>query len=441
MAIATFDFTNLRIILPSGDVTIEVERDLYSAWKRAVLLSSANMSAPPAFRPSVGGDSLSPGIEAGAYYFLQNQDGWRIRPAEEDASVTFTGNLAAEDPALSMTVPTIGAFTVLLNGLQPITQSVELLLLAQQDANYLGEVFYDSVGGAAGTEFPVGTASTPSNNVSDFFAIADRLGLKHMRIINSMFAPDRDMQGWDVGGLGVTARFDTGGFDVSGSEIHDLDVIGDFSASTNVRIDRGHALTLINFQGHVHDSGLVGTLSLAGSTVFVRCFSSVVGQSTPVVDCQDLVLDVSFRGLHGGMEIRNFSQVGNKMSVDIDSGRLILGASVTQGDIVIRGVGVLEDGTGPAVVPNTDGFLDATDAHTGLGVIDELRKLMRNKMVTDPVTGVLTVFDDDGTTVLFQANLFEDAGGLQAYRGKGAERRERLALLDVFGPEFGLEFS
>ena len=54
-------------------------------------------------------------------------------------------------------------------------------------------------------------------------------------------------------------------------------------------------------------------------------------------------------------------------------------------------------------------------------------KLLRNKQITNPATGKLTVYDDDGTTVLLQGDLFEDSAGTQAYRGQGAERRERLA--------------
>jgi hypothetical protein len=53
-------------------------------------------------------------------------------------------------------------------------------------------------------------------------------------------------------------------------------------------------------------------------------------------------------------------------------------------------------------------------------------KLLRNKQITDPVTGKMTVYDDDGTTVLLQGDLFEDALGSIPYRGQGAERRERL---------------
>lgn len=50
----------------------------------------------------------------------------------------------------------------------------------------------------------------------------------------------------------------------------------------------------------------------------------------------------------------------------------------------------------------------------------------RNKFITDPVTGLATLYADDGTTVLAQGEIFEDAAGTQPYRGKGAERRERL---------------
>lgn len=55
-----------------------------------------------------------------------------------------------------------------------------------------------------------------------------------------------------------------------------------------------------------------------------------------------------------------------------------------------------------------------------------LAKLSRNKMITDPSTGTLTIYADDGVTPLLTGSLYEDAAGTQPYRGKGAERRERL---------------
>lgn len=71
-----------------------------------------------------------------------------------------------------------------------------------------------------------------------------------------------------------------------------------------------------------------------------------------------------------------------------------------------------------------------TTAHTDSGVMGGLLallgKLARNKTVTDPTTGTITVYDDDGVTPLLTAALFQDVGGTTAYAGAGADRRDRL---------------
>jgi len=54
-----------------------------------------------------------------------------------------------------------------------------------------------------------------------------------------------------------------------------------------------------------------------------------------------------------------------------------------------------------------------------------IEQILRNKFITDPDTGVATVYDDAGNP-LISGDIFEDAAGTQPYRGRGAERRERL---------------
>lgn len=54
-------------------------------------------------------------------------------------------------------------------------------------------------------------------------------------------------------------------------------------------------------------------------------------------------------------------------------------------------------------------------------------KLLRNKVVTNPATGVMTVYDDDNATVLYTANAYEDVAGTMPFDGTGANRRDRLA--------------
>lgn len=55
-----------------------------------------------------------------------------------------------------------------------------------------------------------------------------------------------------------------------------------------------------------------------------------------------------------------------------------------------------------------------------------IAKLLRNRFITDPASGIATLYDDDGVTPLLAGQLYENAAGTQTYRGQGAERRERL---------------
>lgn len=59
--------------------------------------------------------------------------------------------------------------------------------------------------------------------------------------------------------------------------------------------------------------------------------------------------------------------------------------------------------------------------------VDLATAILKNKTVTDPSTGLMTVYDTDGVTPLLNAQLYENVSGTQTYRGQGAERREALA--------------
>lgn len=56
-----------------------------------------------------------------------------------------------------------------------------------------------------------------------------------------------------------------------------------------------------------------------------------------------------------------------------------------------------------------------------------LYALAHNKVITDPASGKMRVYDSDGTTILFEADLYQDAAGTTPYAGSGAERRDEFA--------------
>lgn len=106
----TFDGPNLVIQLGGGDLTYDAQ-EIYSRWKDWVL--AGNGQFPSAFR-TIGGDPLGGGVYAGAYYFLNNVEGWRIRPEAFDHELTISGNLFGESSATAVFLPTVGDFQVLI---------------------------------------------------------------------------------------------------------------------------------------------------------------------------------------------------------------------------------------------------------------------------------------------------------------------------------------
>jgi len=52
--------------------------EIYSEWKRWVLLE-LNAKYPAAFR-ELGGDDLGGGLSLGVYFFIRNDQGWKIKP-------------------------------------------------------------------------------------------------------------------------------------------------------------------------------------------------------------------------------------------------------------------------------------------------------------------------------------------------------------------------
>ena len=172
----TFDGVALTITFAAGVgglQTIDAQTDLYQEWKDWLLLDPERRGFPFAFR-TIGGDDLTPGIQAGAYFFIQNDKGWRLKFPESDEEVTLVGNLAPEDSSIPVVVGATGAFKSVLFGLQPITQNVEELLFLGQDADYNGKVVLDPINGSptrSGSPCAAAIrcgASTPSSASASF---------------------------------------------------------------------------------------------------------------------------------------------------------------------------------------------------------------------------------------------------------------------------------
>lgn len=354
-----FDGEALIITLDAtgGVGAVDVLVDLYTAWKDWLkeprVGGLSNLRFPQAFDPS-GGEELTPGIKAGSYSRIRNDLGWRIRPFEEHATILFTGNLVPADSSLPIAIPTLGPYTVLMPGLQPITQSVESLLLLQQETLYNGVVHVDLLDGGPGTNYPVGTASEPALTMADARTIALRYGIRELHG-RGILLLDGSVDNFVLEGFGIPAAIDFNGFTANGSKLRQLAATGDMAGTQGAVFEQCNIGDLSDVSASFVDCMFSGTTAFVppqpGAANFLgSCASFVAGTATPIFDLQDLAQDLQMRAWSGGAEIRNCSQPTNNISVDMLSGYLKLDASCTAGTIVVRGVGHLTDNSNGATV-------------------------------------------------------------------------------------------
>lgn len=293
-----------------------------------------------------------------------------------------------------------------------------------QAASFNGEVTIDITSGITGTTFPRGTQGFPVDNLADAHAIAEARGISRFLVRTSMTLDNEVMND------GYTFRADkvstvitaATGADLEQATFMDAQVTGVLGGNNRLVNCEVYDLTT---WGQLRGCGLAGTLTLNGTggalSQLIDCHSDVAGGGPGQfanIDMNTSGNDLAVRGYVGGLGVLNMNDSLADVSMDLGSGRVTVASTVVDGTIVVRGLcEVIDNSTGTASV----------DDRTGYAVVRRISSIVGNKMVTDPVTGLCTVYDDDDTTVLWQGNLWEDATEVQQYRGQGAEVRERLA--------------
>ncbi|MBT7538606.1 MAG: hypothetical protein HN683_04660 [Gammaproteobacteria bacterium] len=360
---ATFDGPNKIITLEapvSGALAVGVE-DIYSDWKVWSTLSD-NLKYLPAFR-TIGGDDLTPGITAGAYFFLRNDTGWRLKTTEEDQSVYLSGNLAPEDASLPILLATTGAYTVGVFGLQPVTQAITAAIALIQTNQYNGQIVIDAINGLPGTAFPVGTEAVPCDNLADALTLATSKGFIKFRLRSPIvFTAAPGITIWQ--GEGSGAEIDLGGQDMTDVVIRDCIVDG-VQAGGSLKMERctftaaGAGITAFN--GTATECLLGNTISfISGGVATISSGQSFVpGGESPSLDGTAGPVDLTLRNYNGGVRLSNFTSASTNMTIGLNTGKINVSASCTDlGDAHLRGVCIVNNESD--LVAGTDYNDDAT---------------------------------------------------------------------------------
>ena len=405
----TFDGINLIITLDSGVTEVDVITGIYEPWKDWLRETPINRGYPQAF-VSDGGNPLSSIINQGSYIFLQNNVGWRVRPPEENITVYLTGNLAVANTLLPAFIPTIGAFTTAILGLQPVTQGVTPSMAAQLAfTSFQGAVCIDmsnasgnavSGTGSVGSD-NIGTRRAPSNNPDDALAIAVREGLNKINVAS------------DFDSTGYSTDFSTG-YDFVGDSpfvtltmeaaanytncaVHELTVQGE---ADGVNLLEGCFIRdLTAFSGEMIKCDLDGDIGINGKARLMDCFSeregagysriTSIGSYTVIV--RNMRGSLGFAGMTGGTH-----------SIGIGGGgRIVIEATCSGGDFYARGAPyeIAEIAGSSVNLVDQTGNIKEREIHTRLG-LDSTKPLTNKDDGGITATGINIVATPSGTDII-----------------------------------------
>lgn len=287
-------------------------------------------------------------------------------------------------------------------------------------SSFLGGVTIDVTSGNTGTVFPLGTPQAPVNNLDDALLIASVRGLTTLYIIGDFdFNGTQDISGFTIVGESRERSEITiaESVTIANVEFNNLTIVSGTLDGEAVTKD----CTIVDLDyvnGIIERCILEGTITLGfGTTAHILdSWSGIAGTGTPTIDMGGSGQSLTLRNYNGGIKLVNKTGT-ESVSIDLASGQVKLGADVTNGTIVMRGIGELtEDLSSGATVSN---FLMNTanitqtvwadNAALALSnAITLLSQYENNRWKIDNFK--LTIYDDDNTTVLKEFNLFDEDG-------------------------------
>jgi len=362
-----FDGDNLIVTLPEPDafgvLQLSWREDVYEAWKDWLLAYGTNMKYEKLFR-TFGGDELTPSLDAGAYFVVQNNRGWRFRPFESDHTVYCVDNLPAQDSLLPIMIPTIGGYTVLLDGIRPNTEGVPREM-APQVAGIHGQVSREIWLDPSLVVNGNGYQQSPYNNLTDAIDDGEANGISSLVLLDDVTL-DRNLKNFSVRGIGVPS-LDLAGYDMKGSEFHRVKITGNYTNS--IIVQESVLLPGMYLNGNFEKCAMAGDLfCVPGATIFMtNNGSGVAGLGRPTITMSDGGARVllSVRDNNGGMTIKGSQHVDDEVTVEVNKGSVTFDSTNTAGSMVVRTDGKFVDETTGATISRED-YVQRTYQRIGL---------------------------------------------------------------------------
>lgn len=344
-----------------GVIEIDVQEDIYSDGKEDYK-TDANFSKVSFPIRAVGGDPLPGSKVLGDTYFLDET--WKIRPYAASHVLTVNGNFYAEDGS-DIFIDPIGAYTVRIQQVvSNLVDSTVQQLSEIQHGVYQGGVTIDVIDGESGTVFPIGTPHRPCDNLTDSLTIAEENSLEKLYIKkNITLVSGDDVDNLEINGQNPVKTLITleSGVSTDGTAICKASVTGILDGDTWIKDCVVVDLTYV--EGHLQNDILTGKIILAGTatTRIIDCTDGDADGIIPEIDMGGSGRNLVISKYSGDIKISNLTG-SNYVSVDLNSGKVWIDSTVTDGYFFIRGVGtVVNLGTATVVTEgliNVDSIVD-----------------------------------------------------------------------------------
>ena len=287
-----------------------------------------------------------------------NGDTYKIYPNVQ-CSITG-GNLVAVDENGVDISPVIQTPNVQV--IRTSSSSATLMeLSAIQFASFNGGVTVDITSPYSGTSFPVGTPQEPVNNLSDAMQIAADRGFTTFYIVDNITIDnggdysEKTFVGESMSKTTITINADA---NVAKCEFYEATITGTLDGDAKVKNCRIIDLNYIH--GVVEQCMLgPGIIVLGGDNEahFLDCWSGAIGDMPPIIDCGGSGQELALRNYNG--EIKIINKTGPEdVAIDLNAGHVVLDSTVTNGNIDIHGLGIVEDNSTGTTIVDTSALIN-----------------------------------------------------------------------------------
>jgi hypothetical protein len=361
-----FNGTTKIISLPIGSPEISV-KEIYSRWVDWVALSD-NSKFQQAMR-YVGGDPLPGSKELGITYFLLN--GWKIRPAEENYTLTINGNLYSEDGSSPYT-SVLGSYQVMvINSVSNLVDSTVQQLPEIEHASYEGGVTIDTVNGTDSSEYPYGTPAHPCKTTTNSYLIRTSRGFNKIYLKSDLLLtgiPDGILDGLTLVGVGGIRAHTITVDNVLMTNCKSENIIstGTCKTGSHVRLVNCEVDNVTNcsmeavdcfiqsgeyYMTELTNCHVTGDLKVQAGG-YLSGIGIVFEGDENTIDMQGTATTVSLDISSGYVEILN-STTGSLAEFNLSGGELELNENCTGGKLYVEGHGILyNNGTMDEVINN-----------------------------------------------------------------------------------------